>query len=216
MRNLKSESTVPVLLEYIKKGTQKEGVLAWRAIKDLDSSSTNKDILTAAEKTFFQLDRRHDTSSRTIAADIILQSSLNNELLTKLLNFLTSNDPAYEIKQYLFQRIKMLAESDLTVKNNVEQIIKSNKHLNNYSGTNPRGLSISLTRRFLNHPSSNGSLVTVQEMKSGVIKRGTIDVVIEKEEFSNELFSVSLFFVCRYHLTLLLLISLVFILVANS
>ncbi|CAH1108236.1 unnamed protein product [Psylliodes chrysocephalus] len=193
LRNLKSESTVPVLLEYIKKGTQKEGVLAWRAIKDLDSSSTNKDILTAAEKTFFQLDRRHDTSSRTIAADIILQSSLNNELLTKLLNFLTSNDPAYEIKQYLFQRIKMLAESDLTVKNNVEQIIKSNKHLNNYSGTNPRGLSISLTRRFLNHPSSNGSLVTVQEMKSGVIKRGTIDVVIEKEEFSNELFSLGIF-----------------------
>lgn len=193
LKNLKSSTTVPILLEYIKKGTGKEGVLAWKAIKAFGSTLWDKEVLIAAEKSFFQLDKRYDTSSRTIAVDILLESQPSDELLTDILNFLISKDPAYEIKQYVFQRIKMLAESDKDFKYRVEKIIRDSAQINNYSGLAPRGLSTALTRTFYQHPSSNGSLVTVQEMKSGIAKRGTIDVVFQKGDVTNEIFSLGIF-----------------------
>ncbi|CAG9832555.1 unnamed protein product [Diabrotica balteata] len=193
LKNLKSQSTIPTLLKYIKSGTQKEGVLAWNAIKSFGSSFWNEEVLKSADKSFFQLDRKYDSSSRTIAGDILLESQPSDEVLTNLLNFLTTNDTAYEVKQYIYQRIKMISESDKSFKSRVEQIIKSNKYLNNYSGLSPRGLSTALSRKFLTHPSVNGSLVTLQEMKSGIAKRGTIDIVLQKGDISDELFSLGIF-----------------------
>ncbi|XP_057665550.1 microsomal triacylglycerol transfer protein [Diorhabda carinulata] len=193
LKNLKSPTTTPILLEYIKKGTQKEGVLAWKAIKAFGSTLWDKEVLMAAKQAFFQLNKRYDTSSRTIAVDILLESQPSDELLVDILNFLISKDPAYEIKQYVYQRIKMLTESDDDFKYRVEKIIKNSVQINNYSGLAPRGLSTALTRTFYKHPSSNGSLVSVQEMKSGIAKRGSIDVVFQKGDIRKEIFSLGIF-----------------------
>ncbi|KAG5874385.1 hypothetical protein JTB14_000685 [Gonioctena quinquepunctata] len=193
LKNLKSPKTISILLNYIKKGTAKEAVLAWKAIHSFDSSLWNKDVLNAAEKTVFQLDKRHDSSSRTLAVDILLETRPSDDLLKDMLNILLSPDPAYEIKQYIFQKFRKIADADIGFKQRVERLIKSNEQLNNYSGVSPRGLSIALSRRFLNSRSSNGSLETVQEMKSGIVKRGSIDVVMEKGDITSQLFSLGIF-----------------------
>ncbi|CAG9812767.1 unnamed protein product [Phaedon cochleariae] len=193
LKNLKSQRTLPTLLNYIKTGTLKEGVLAWKAIKSFDSKLWNDDVLITARKSFFQLDRRYDTSSRTLAADILLETDPNDELLSEFLEYLISIDPTYEVKQYVFQKIKMLADANQSMKHRVQQLIRNNSYLNNYHGISPRGLSTSLSRRFLTSSSINGSLVSVQEIKSGIVKRGLIDVVIEKENIHSELFSLGIF-----------------------
>ncbi|CAH1977992.1 unnamed protein product [Acanthoscelides obtectus] len=195
LKNLHSPSTITVLLNYVTNGTQKEGVLAWKAIKAFGPDLWDERIQSAAVKAFFQLDRKYDSSSRTLAADILIESQPNDRLLEDILNFLIGTDPAYEVKQYANRKIGMLADEDNTIRARVQKIIRKNPKLNNYHGLAPRGLSLALTRRFMSNPYSNGSLVTVQEMKSGIAKRGTVDVVLDKHGFSKELFSVSILYI---------------------
>ncbi|VEN51016.1 unnamed protein product [Callosobruchus maculatus] len=110
-----------------------------------------------------------------------------------MMNFMIRNDSAYEVKQYTYQKIRMLADEDDKIKVRVQNILRKNPMLNNYHGLSPRGLSLALKRRFMANPFSNGSLVTVQEMKSGIVKRGTVDVILDKHGFSKELFSLGIF-----------------------
>nr|CAI5840522.1 unnamed protein product [Callosobruchus analis] len=193
LKNLHSPRSIPVLLNYIKSGTQKEGVLAWKAISAFDSKLWDDSIQSAAVKAFFQLDRKYDSSSRTLAADILIESQPSDRLLEDMMNFLIRNDSAYEVKQYTYQKIRMLADEDDKIKVRVQNIIRGNPMLNNYDTLSPKGLSLALQRRFMANPFSNGSLVTVQEIKSGIVKRGTVDVILDKHGFSKELFSLGIF-----------------------
>lgn len=70
-------------------------------------------------------------------------------------------------------------------------IREEHKKLNNYNGMVQRGLSTAFTRSFLSSPSGNGSLVTVQEIAGGLLKRGRVDVVLDKQGSSQEIFTVS-------------------------
>ncbi|KAJ8979263.1 hypothetical protein NQ317_012733 [Molorchus minor] len=172
---------------------KKEGVLSWKAIKSFDPKWWDKTVLKSAEKSLFQLDRKYDSSSRTLAADILIESQPSDKLLENLLQLVISEEPAYEIKQYTLQRIKMLSDEDPLFKERVLGIIKKNKQLNNYSGLSPRGLSTALKREFLRSPSSNGSLVSIQEIKNGIAKRGTVNVVMQKDGVVREIFSLGIF-----------------------
>lgn len=191
MQNLKSPTTIPTLLNYIKNGSQKEGVLAWKALRSFDAVHWNEDVLKAARKTIFQQDRKYDSSSRTIAADIILESGPSDDTLKDLMGILVSDDPAFEVKQYVLQRIRMIADADPGFEQRIQNVIRGDRRLNNYSALSPRGVSVALARKFMSGPSSNGSLVTVQEMMGGIVKRGAVNVVLEKNDVTKEIFSVS-------------------------
>lgn len=191
LKNLKSKTTVPVILQVIKKGTLKEGVLAWKAIRDLEPSEWNKSVIDAALKTFYQLDRRHDSTSRTLALEVILLAKPNDATLKNIIYHLLSRDSAFEIKQYLLQMLRMIGEKDSKLEEQVNTIIRSDPRLNNYHVLGQKGLSTALSRSFLKGSSSNGSLETIQEMSSGIVKSGTVNVVIEKGEISKDIFNVS-------------------------
>ncbi|XP_018321773.1 microsomal triglyceride transfer protein large subunit [Agrilus planipennis] len=193
LKNLKSDTLIPFLLKTIKTGTLKEGSLAWKTIKTLNPSSWNGDVQKAAWRTFFQLDKVHDSSARTIACDVLLESHLSDDALKQLLLFLLHDEQRYEVKQYLWQRIKMIGETDENFNRRVADIIKSNAQLNNYHILAPKGLSTALVRRFLESPSANGSLVAIQEMDSGIVKRGTVDIVLEKNESHQDICSLGIF-----------------------
>ncbi|KAJ8915951.1 hypothetical protein NQ315_016627 [Exocentrus adspersus] len=193
LKNLQSESSIPHLLKYISNGALKEGALAFKALKSFRPTLWNKDVLKVAEKAFFQLDRKYDSSSRTIAADMLIEADPSDRLLKDLLNFLLSPDAAFEVKQHLFQRIRMVADGNPYFKQRVQDIIRKNDRLNNYSTLAPKGLSTALMRYFLKSPSVNGSLVSIQEIKSGIVKRGTVNLVLDKDGTFSELFSLGIF-----------------------
>lgn len=193
LKNLQSPKTIPILLKYIQKGTQKEGVLAWKALRSFPPTMWDDTILKSANKACFQLDRAYDSSSRALAVDILLDSKPSDNLLEDLLNFVASNDTAYEIRQYTLQKIKLKSDKDADFGQRIQRIVKSNKKINNYSGLSPRGLSTALERRFLTSSSANGSLISLQEIKSGIVKRGIVSINLEKENIATEIFSVSIY-----------------------
>lgn len=190
LKNLRSETTIDSLLVVTKKGSPKEEVLAWKALRALEPVMWNQELLKSARRTFFQLDKKHDSSSRTLAMDILLQSSPSDELLASVFQFLNSNCRSYEVKQYVYQTLKMMMDSCEKFRKRIVAIVGGNKELNNYSVLALKGLSTALKRSFVEHKSSNGSLLTMQEMFGGIVKRGVVNVVMSKEGISQDVFSV--------------------------
>lgn len=191
LKNLKSVNTFPALIGVTTKGTEKEGAFAWKAIRAFNPSQWTASVLNAARKTFFQLEKRHDSSSRTLAADILLLSNPSDKTLKDFVYFLLTQDKAFEVKQYVVQLLRMLGETDTTLKDRVSNIFKRDPQLYNYHVFAQRGLSTALKRDFVRNPSSSGSLLTIQEMFGGIVKRGIVNVMMEKNGTSQEIFSVS-------------------------
>ncbi|XP_066137912.1 microsomal triacylglycerol transfer protein isoform X2 [Euwallacea fornicatus] len=192
LKNLQSSSTLPKLTSILQNGTLKEEVLAWKAIKSFGKNYWTPEILKRAERTLFQLDKKHDVSSRTLAADLILGAEPSDSTLEALLHFVASNS-TYEVRQYVFQSIKMLSDKCERFSQRVSNIIRSNKNLNNYSALAPKGLSTALIRTVFDGNAVNGSLVSIQEIKSGIVKRGVVDVVLTKNQISKDLFTLGIF-----------------------
>ncbi|XP_060522931.1 microsomal triacylglycerol transfer protein [Cylas formicarius] len=189
LKNLRSPSSVATLTRYIENGTSKEEYWAWKALRSFNKSSWNAEVLRLAEMAVFQVAKKRDSSSRTIAVDIILASAVSDEKLADLLSFVVSDDPDFEVKQYVFQSLKMLADKD----DRVALLTKNNQLLHNYHGLAPRGLSTALRRNVFKGSSSEGHIVSVQEIKDGIVKRGNVQVLLETEHFANELFDLGIF-----------------------
>lgn len=187
LKNLKRVTTIPVLIKLIRSGNHKESALAFLALKHFKN---NEEINRVALRAFWQLDRKYDTTSRTLAADILLESD-SESILSDFLQYLKTNESSYEVKQYVWQHIKMLADDNHVFEQKIWDFIKKDKELNNYATLSPKGLSTALKRYFLKSPSANASFVSIQEMSGGLVKRGVVNVVMEKNNQSKELFSVN-------------------------
>jgi microsomal triglyceride transfer protein large subunit len=92
----------------------------------------------------------------------------------------------------VLQRVLQISGKDPNFASQVISIKQEeHKKLNNYNAMGQRGLSTAFTRSFLSSPSGNGSLVTVQEISGGLLKRGLVDVVMDTQGTSQEIFTVS-------------------------
>uniref|UniRef100_A0AAR5PC52 Vitellogenin domain-containing protein n=1 Tax=Dendroctonus ponderosae TaxID=77166 RepID=A0AAR5PC52_DENPD len=188
LKNLQSPTTIPKLISVLENGTLKEEALAWRALKSFGRRYWTENLLKQAEKTLFQLDKAHDTSSRTLAADLLLASDPTDHVLEELLKFVAGQDKNFEVKQYVLQSVLMLADSCPKWQQRVKGIVK-----NNYASLAQKGLSTALRRNIFSGSSVNGSLVSVQEIKGGIVKRGAVDVILDKNGLSKELFTLGIF-----------------------
>ncbi|PNF28005.1 hypothetical protein B7P43_G13850 [Cryptotermes secundus] len=195
LKNLGIRDTVPLLLQHALSGTKKTSVTAMKALRSLPPAAWDDDVKTAATRIYYQLGKRFDTSSRTLAADILLESKPSREVLRELLLSLASRaDPTYEVQQYVLQRINQISDRDPNFGAQVVSIIREeHKKLNNYHVMGQRGLSTAFMRSFLSSPSGNGSLVAIQEIAGGILKRGLVDVVLETQGTSQEIFTLGLF-----------------------
>ncbi|KAJ9593728.1 hypothetical protein L9F63_014701 [Diploptera punctata] len=195
LKNLSLRDTVPDLLEYALKGTKKTSVAAMKALKTLPPDSWDDRVKKACLQIYFQLGKRYDSSSRTLAADILLESNPSQDVLRDLLLSLASvSDSAYEVRQYLVQRMRQISERDSKFREQVRSIIREeHDRLNNYHVQAQRGLSTAFTRSFFSSASGNGSLVTVQEISGGLLKRGIVDVVLDTQGVTQEIFRLGLF-----------------------
>ncbi|XP_063244373.1 microsomal triacylglycerol transfer protein isoform X2 [Bacillus rossius redtenbacheri] len=195
LRNLRHEATIPTLLRHALDGAQKTSVAAMKAVRSFPPASWSDHVKKAAEQIFFQVGRKYDSSSRTLSLDVLLESEPRKELLRDLLRWLTQHrEPAYEVKQYLLQRLRQLGERGGGLADALRELERDEGALlRNYHALAQRGLSTAFTRPFLRHPSANGSLLTVQEVSGGLLKRGVVDIVLERHGTAQEMFSLGLF-----------------------
>ncbi|XP_015591483.1 microsomal triglyceride transfer protein large subunit isoform X2 [Cephus cinctus] len=195
LRNLRSKVAIPTLLSYASNGTRAISVAAWRALGALPKEHLTKEVKIAAAKTFYQIGGpKRDSSARTLALDIILEADPSKEDLQGLVQYLSTNDSVYEVRKYLTQRMEQIAEKNSEFAKNLKEAFQTEgKKVMNYNALALKGLSTAFTRTFLNSPGSNGSLVTVQEVSSGLLKRGVVDVILESGKDRQSLFSLGLF-----------------------
>ncbi|XP_011862749.1 PREDICTED: microsomal triglyceride transfer protein large subunit isoform X2 [Vollenhovia emeryi] len=195
LRNLKSPAAVPTLLQHALHGSKSISVAAWRALKALPREAVSDEMKRAAHMVFYQVGvPRRDSSARTLALDIILDNEPSKEALRDFVMYSSSDDPAYEVRKYLSQRLKQIAERDERFAEYLRTMYANgNVTLNNYHVRAQQGLSTAFARDFLRSSDTNGSLVTFQEVNSGILKHGIVDVVLESNEQQQTMFSLGLF-----------------------
>ena len=93
----------------------------------------------------------------------------------------------------MLQRVRQISERDSQFEELIRSIFREEHvRLNNYNIKAQRGLSTAFTRSFFSNPRGNGSLITVQEISGGLLKRGLVDVVLDSQGVQQEIFTVSI------------------------
>lgn len=194
LRNLQCSETIPLLIQHALNGKPKTSVEAMKTLRAFRPDYWNESVIDAAQKIYFQAGRRYDSSSRTLALDILLESSPRREILAELIESLLEWDAVFEVKQYLNQRLLQISSQDKHFADVVLSIRNELKaEFNNYHVRAQRGLTTAFTRPFARSGTWNGSLINVQEVSGGLLKRGIVDVVLGTRESSSSVFTVSLF-----------------------
>ncbi|XP_050084154.1 microsomal triacylglycerol transfer protein [Anopheles aquasalis] len=191
--NLKCPKTTDLLMKLALNGSRLVSVAAMKALKAFSVYLWNDDFRSKFEEIFFQVSKSYDSSARTLALDILLDLKPDSSELAHLLQFLKSNDKAFEVKQYLVQKLRMSATKCLAFAVDLRRAIESDPALNNYDVLVPKGLSTALRRPFSSLPSFNASLTSLQEMSGGVLKRGIVDLTLEVGDESTSLFTLGLY-----------------------
>ncbi|XP_055640598.1 microsomal triacylglycerol transfer protein isoform X2 [Toxorhynchites rutilus septentrionalis] len=191
--NLKSPKTLEVLVKLALEGSPKISVTAMKALRSFSVFVWDDDFKAIFEDIFFQASKKFDSSARALALDILLDLKPDTEELTHIMQYLKSKDKVYEVKQYLLQKLHMLASRCPDFAEMLKKIVRRDPKLNNYHVIGARGLSTALTRTYSTAPSFNSSLVSLQEMSGGVLKRGIVDLTLEAEQEQFSMFTLGLF-----------------------
>lgn len=72
------------------------------------------------------------------------------------------------------------------------QTVLIQEKLNHYGSMAQRGLSSSFSRKFINYNNITGLVKTSQHIYLGVTKRGSVDIVLERDSVQYDLCSVSI------------------------
>ncbi|XP_001845472.2 microsomal triglyceride transfer protein large subunit [Culex quinquefasciatus] len=193
LHNLKSPKTLDTLTKLALEGSAKISVAAMKALRSFSVFLWNDDFKAIFEDIFFQVSKKYDSSARALALDILLDLKPDLDELTHLIQHLKSSDKVYEVKQYLLQKLRMLADRCPDFADMLRKVILRDSKLNNYHVLGARGLSTALTRTYSTVPSFNASLESLQEMSGGVLKRGVVDLALEVGEEKFSMFTLGLF-----------------------
>lgn len=196
MNNLQSTDSIDLLFKYVRDEDRAVSVAAMKALRRFPSHIWNHRDIQQFENIFYQHGKRFDSSVRTLALDIVLNSKLSDEQLTKLLSHLRTNDRAFEVKKYLLEMVKMLGSENAELNERIDQIIKNDSLLNNYHIIGQKGLTTALSRKYSVQSPFNGTLTSIQETFGGILKRGVVDLTIDSPKSKYSYFTV------RTHMTL--------------
>lgn len=191
INNLQSTEFIELLLKYVNDLDRTVSVAAMKALRRFPSSTWAERDIQQFENIFYQHEKRFDSSVRTLAVDIILNSKISDKKLTKLVSYLKANDRAFEVKKYLLEMTKMLGSENTELNERVEKIIKSDSLLNNYHIIGQKGLTTALSRKHTVRSPFNGTLTSIQEIFGGILKRGVVDLTIDSSNSKYSYFTVS-------------------------
>lgn len=193
LQNLQSIRTVPILFQQALEGDAPVSVAAMRALKSFPFNTWTAEHKSNFKSIFYQANKKFDSTARTVALDVLLAGRPNQAEIQSLIAYLKSDDKQYEVKQYLVQRLKMLADECPKFATLLHELISNDIHLNNYNGLAQRGLSTALSRTFSKAPGFNVSLISIQEMNGGVLKSGIVDLVLEADGKKFSVFSLGIY-----------------------
>lgn len=198
LQNLQSNETIDTLFTHVDNRIRTVALAAIKALKTFPKHLWTSEHVKHFEHIFYQTAKKYDSSIRTLALDVLLQLNLNKIQITKLVKHLKSDDKSYEVKKYLLEEVRMIAEQKDTFRLIINEIIRKDKTLNNYHIIGQKGLSTALSRTYSIHSPYNATLTSIQETNSGILKRGIVDLTINTPEDSYTIFGVDNFVISLF------------------
>lgn len=193
LQNLKDPSTINQLMELAVKDSKSVSVATLKALRTFPVELFTESNRKSFEKIFFQIQKKFDSSARTIALDILLELKPNRSQIIDIMEYLMSCDKAFEVKTYVLQKIKMLGDQCPKFLEMINSILRSRNDLRNYNVLAQNGLTTALQREYSSTPSFNGTLVSIQEVEKGVLKRGVVDMMVGVDGEQFNLFTLGLY-----------------------
>ncbi|XP_034097733.1 microsomal triacylglycerol transfer protein [Drosophila albomicans] len=179
LQNLRDPLTIDVLLKQATESKDaKITVAALQALKSFTAANFATPHRQLFESIFYQRQRRFDSSARTLALDVLLAMRPSAEQLGQLLDYLASNDRQFELKTYVLQKLRMLAEICPRFRGMFRSALAQREHVNNYNVLGQRGLTTVLTRQLSQSPAFNETLLSTQEVYQGILKRGSVEFLL--------------------------------------
>ncbi|CAH1407254.1 unnamed protein product [Nezara viridula] len=186
-KNVASPRALNFILEYALNGSPSVGMRAMRALWSLGKNSWNEEVIKTCERILLT-NGSYDSSAKTIALDILLESNPTDLVLAKILSVLRQKGNLKETKEYLLQRLVQISEKNKSFEKQVKSILSS-EGLNHYNYLAQGGLSTAFERRFM----EQGFLSTTQEVMSGILKQGYVHVNLEDNDTVHTVFTLGLF-----------------------
>lgn len=187
LQNLKNKANVKLLQKYALEGETKVSVAAIKALYVLPVKVFDENDKKLFEKIFFQKDKKFDSTVRAHSLDILLNMKPSKQELQRIVHFLNSKETQYEVKTYVLQKLVSLAESCSRFRGLLQGILLENPHINNYNVIAQKGLTTVLQRKLSGTPAYNESLLSINEIKSGVLKRGSVSLFLGRDYNTFEL-----------------------------
>lgn len=200
INNLQSIDTIPLLFEYVNHEERTISVAAMKALSKFPSSTWIPAHIEQFEDIFYQTLQKYDSSARTLALDIVLNSKLSDTQLKKLISYLKAKDKAFEVKKYLLEKLQMLCDESEDFNNRVQSIVRKDVTLNNYHIIGQKGLTTALSRKYSVKAPFNGTLTSIQEIFGGILKRGVVDMTIDSNDSKFSYFTVIYRFFINYNI----------------
>lgn len=188
INNLQSIDFIEQLFEYVNHTDRSVSVAAMKALRSFPATVWNRKHIQRFEDIFFQ--KSLDSSARTLALDIVLNSKFSEEQLKRLLTHLKTKDRAFEVKKYLLEMVRMFGAENAEINEKVQRIIKSDSELNNYHIIGQKGLTTALSRKYSVRSPFNATLTSIQEIFGGILKRGGVDLTIDSPNSRYSYFTV--------------------------
>lgn len=151
LQNLQDPSTITTLLKYALENEAKISVAAMQALKSFPVIHFNEKHRQEFTRIFYQVNKKYDSSARTLALDILLTMKPTPEQLGHLLDYLTSNDKHFEIKTYVIQKLKMLSEKCPRFRALLQSSLYERPHVNNYHIIGQKGKFMKHYRYYFIH-----------------------------------------------------------------
>lgn len=194
LKNLKSPATLDKLFEIVQKdGDPKTSVTAIKAIQAFPDSAISLKYRPILVKVVNQLVRKYDSSSRTIALDILLRNNPTRDEIKEILHLLKKQDSQHaEVTTYMWNRLQEFMETNRELDTYVANII-TEEGMKTYHHLSPKGLSTAFSRVFTRSSSGNSSFSNAIEMSGKILKRSSFDVYIKSQDDQLHLLSLGIF-----------------------
>lgn len=191
LQNAAQPSSLPTLLYAIRKGGKKSVLVALRALKRVGSENFDDKVLDALEKVYGQVNRRHDSTARALAAELIFSShSVRHiERALELLPMVEAPELATFVTSKLFE---LVGHTDRA--RSFAGKVLSNSTYGNYYNLAHSGSSATFTKYLTRGEDLNSTYaVNMELIPGGLLKESSLDVNLETTEEKLNLISVGLF-----------------------
>lgn len=191
LQNAAQPSTVSTLLYAIRNGGKKSVLTALRALKKIGSEHFDDQVLDALEKVYGQVDRRHDTTARALAAELIFSSSSLRHIERTL--ELLPRVEAPELATFIASKLFELVDRTDRVRSFAGKVL-SNSTFGNYYNLAHSGSSATFTKYLTKGEDLNSTYaVNMELIPGGLLKESSLDFNLETEDKTLNLISVGLF-----------------------